>query len=208
MDNKPPITGDARTRHRGRCGSSWCGARPPGTKPIGVRFRQTGTQSGGHGMDDVVVRAMTAGDRSALLELYAEVLQDGGAAPLEGLAVEAAFERGWLTDRDVFVVSVRGETVATFFVRANFPAFAGHIAQSGYIVARRARRQGLGGRMLQESVARAEALGFTAMMFNLVFESNPSRRLYESEGFEIVGRVPKARGDEDGLIYWRALTPA
>jgi len=159
-------------------------------------------------MDDVVVRAMTAGDRSALLELYAEVLQDGGAAPLEGLAVEAAFERGWLTDRDVFVVSVRGETVATFFVRANFPAFAGHIAQSGYIVARRARRQGLGGRMLQESMARAEALGFTAMMFNLVFESNPSRRLYESEGFEIVGRVPKARGDEDGLIYWRALTPA
>ena len=148
---------------------------------------------------------MNVGDRSALLALYEEVIQDGEAAPREQLAVEAAFERGWLNDRDVFVVLLNGEIAGTFFVRANFPAFAGHVAQSGYIVARRARRKGLGRRMLQESMTRAAAMGFSAMMFNLVFESNPSRRMYESEGFQIVGRVPDARAGEDGLIYWCAL---
>ena len=43
------------------------------------------------------------------------------------------------------------------------------------------------------------------MMFNLVFESNPSRVLYESAGFEVIGKIPKARGDEPALIYWREL---
>ena len=43
------------------------------------------------------------------------------------------------------------------------------------------------------------------MMLNLVMESNPSRRLYESVGFKEVGRVPNAIGEEDAVIYWRAL---
>jgi L-amino acid N-acyltransferase YncA len=43
------------------------------------------------------------------------------------------------------------------------------------------------------------------MMFNLVMESNPSRKLYEQVGFVTVGRVPQAIGAEDAHIYWRAL---
>jgi len=43
------------------------------------------------------------------------------------------------------------------------------------------------------------------MMFNLVFETNPSRRIYESYWFEMIGRVPEVRGDEGALIYWRRL---
>ena len=43
------------------------------------------------------------------------------------------------------------------------------------------------------------------MMFNLVMESNPSRRLYERLGFEAVGRVPEAVGGEDAIVYWRRL---
>lgn len=43
------------------------------------------------------------------------------------------------------------------------------------------------------------------MQFNLVFASNPARRLYERLGFQAVGRVPEAVGGEDAIIYWRSL---
>lgn len=74
-----------------------------------------------------------------------------------------------------------------------------------YIVARRARRSGIGTELLRHSLDQAREFGFSAMMFNLVLESNPSRRLYEAAGFTVVGRIPEARGNEPGLIYWRHL---
>jgi ribosomal protein S18 acetylase RimI-like enzyme len=43
------------------------------------------------------------------------------------------------------------------------------------------------------------------MQFNLVFASNPARRLYERLGFEAVGRVPEAIDGEDAIVYWRRL---
>ncbi len=45
-------------------------------------------------------------------------------------------------------------------------------------------------------------------MFNLVQESNPSRRLYERAGFRVIGCIPQVQGDETGLIYWQALPDA
>ena len=46
---------------------------------------------------------------------------------------------------------------------------------------------------------RAGALdyGFDAIQFNLVFESNPARRLYEELGWREIGRVPQAVDGED-----------
>ena len=43
------------------------------------------------------------------------------------------------------------------------------------------------------------------MQFNLVFESNPARRMYEQLGFSEIGRVPGAIDGEDAVIYWRSL---
>jgi ribosomal protein S18 acetylase RimI-like enzyme len=44
------------------------------------------------------------------------------------------------------------------------------------------------------------------MIFNLVFESNPARAMYERLGFKEVGRIPAAVEGEDAVIYWRSLT--
>lgn len=38
-------------------------------------------------------------------------------------------------------------------------------------------------------------------------EDNPSRRLYESVGFQVIGAIPSVHGDEGALIYWRDLAP-
>ena len=51
----------------------------------------------------------------------------------------------------------------------------------------------------------ARRLGFDALQFNLVFASNPARRLYERLGFEMIGRIPEAVDGEDAVIYWRRL---
>lgn len=151
------------------------------------------------------VRRMLPHDERAVFELYREVVDDGGAGPVGGEATLEVFRQGWTRDRDVFVAIDDDRVVGTFFVRSNFPAFAAHIAQSGYIVARSARRRGIGRALLADSLLKATELGYRAMMFNLVFASNPSRALYESVGFTVIGRIPDARQDEDAFIYWRAL---
>lgn len=159
--------------------------------------------------NSIHIRRMQANDERAVFELYREVVDDGGAGPAGGEATLEVFRQGWTRDRDVFV-AVDGDgdgdrVVGSFFVRSNFPAFAAHIAQSGYLVARSARRRGIGRALLADSLLKAAELGYRAMMFNLVFSGNPSRRLYESAGFRVIGRIPDARANEDALIYWRAL---
>lgn len=97
------------------------------------------------------------------------------------------------------------QVVGSYFVRSNFPAFAAHIAQGGYTVCSAARRQGIGRLMVEDSIRQAWTLGYTAMMFNLILEDNPSRALYESVGFVVIGRIPDAKNGQDGMIYWRSL---
>ena len=144
-------------------------------------------------------------DEDAVFRLYQEVVHDGGAHPEGGAATLDVFRRGWTQDRDVFVAVEQDRVVGTFFVRSNFPAFAAHIAQCGYLVAREARRRGIGRALLADSLVKAAALGYRAMMFNLVLAGNPSRVLYENAGFTVIGRIPEARPGEDAVIYWRAL---
>lgn len=160
------------------------------------------------GMDHQVsltISAMDKADIGPLYAMYCEVVDDGGAHPEGGAASLEVFEKGWLRDREVFVGRQDELIVGTFFVRCNFPAFAAHIAQSGYIVARTARNNGVGTHLVEASLEQARRLGYRAMMFNLVFETNPSRTLYERSGFTAIGRIPRARGVEDALIYYRDL---
>jgi len=132
------------------------------------------------------------------------VVEDGGAMPANGASLDV-FMEGWIRNRAVFVAWWGDQIVGSYFVRSNFPAFAAHIAQGGYTVSSKARRLGIGRLMVEDSLRTARRLGYTAMMFNLVLEKNPSRVLYESLGFSVIGCIPHAKGDEDGMIYWRSL---
>jgi hypothetical protein len=58
---------------------------------------------------------------------------------------------------------------------------------------------------VEHSLREARRLGFDAMMFNLVFESNPARTMYRQLGFDEVGRVPAAVDGDAAVIYWRSL---
>ena len=153
-----------------------------------------------------VVPSTGPADDDALFAVYREVVGDGGAQPEDGASLREVFDEGWLRRRRVYVARRGGDVVGGCFVRTNFPAFAAHICQGGYLVARRYRRQGVGRSLVRFSMVEARRLGYTAMMFNLVRADNPSARLYEELGFTVVGRVPGAFGPVDGLVLWADLT--
>ncbi len=149
-----------------------------------------------------------AADVETLFEIYLDVVAAGGADPAGGEAIRDVFVEGWIRRRRVYAARRDGVTVGGYFLRSNFPAMAGHIAQAGYLVARSERGRGIGTRLLAHSLEEAARHGYRAMMFNLVQEGNPSRRLYERAGFQVIGRIPQVHGDETGLIYWRELPNA
>lgn len=67
------------------------------------------------------------------------------------------------------------------------------------------RGAGIGEALVRHSFSEAKRRGFDALMFNLVFASNPASRLYERLGFRQVGLIPDAVEGEDARIYWRSL---
>jgi ribosomal protein S18 acetylase RimI-like enzyme len=93
----------------------------------------------------------------------------------------------------------------SYYLRPNFPGRAAHIANAGYIVVADLRGKGIGQALVEHSFVAARRLGFDALQFNLVFASNPARRLYERLGFQVIGRIPEAVDGEEALIYWRKV---
>ncbi len=43
------------------------------------------------------------------------------------------------------------------------------------------------------------------MLFTLVLDSNPSRRLWVSLGFAEIGCIPNAVDGQSAYMYWRSL---
>ena len=95
--------------------------------------------------------------------------------------------------------------IGAYYLKPNFVGRAAHIANAGYFVLAPYRGTGVGRTLVEHSMLEARRLGYDALQFNLVFDSNPVRSLYERLGFTEVGRIPKAVDGEDALIYWRSL---
>ncbi len=89
--------------------------------------------------------------------------------------------------------------VGAFYIKPNFPGRCGHICNAGFIVPPESRGQGLGRIMGETMVVLARDLGYRAVMYNLVFETNtPSLKIWDSLGFREIGRIPAAAHLPDG----------
>ncbi len=112
---------------------------------------------------------------------------------------------------EVFVAEENAEIVGTYVLRANQQGGGAHVANCGYMTAPWASGRGVARAMCQHSLERAKARGFRAMQFNFVVSSNERAvRLWQSMGFEIVGRLPgafvhPALGAVDALVMYRHL---
>lgn len=145
-------------------------------------------------------------DERTAFAAWSDVVEEGGAFPRSPPATVETFRSAWI-DRStaVRVARLKGEFAGSYFLRPAYPDLAGHIANAGYLVVKQLRRRGIGRKLLEHSLDQARAYGFDAMLFTLVLEENPSRHLWESEGFREVGRIPNAVDGQCALIYWREL---
>lgn len=156
---------------------------------------------------EVAVAAAGPDDHDELYAAFSAVVAAGEGYPQARgpLAVED-FEEYWLEKKSLVAVGRHdGRLAGSYYLRPNFPGRGAHIANAGYFVVPDLRGHGVGTALVEDSLVEAAALGFDALQFNLVFASNPARRLYERLGFAVIGRVPEAIDGEDAVIYWRRI---
>jgi ribosomal protein S18 acetylase RimI-like enzyme len=118
----------------------------------------------------------------------------------------------WLSpEREVFVAEDNGVGVGTYCLQANHKGGGAHVANCGYMTAVSATGRGVARAMCAHSLDRARERGFRAMQFNFVISTNERAvRVWQSFGFEIVGRLPKAffhptLGYVDAYVMYRDL---
>src|SRR4051812_37916950 len=105
----------------------------------------------------------------------------------------------------------KGRVVGTYILKPNQPALGAHVANAGFMVCPSARGHGVGRRMAEHCLAESRRLGYCAMQFNFVVSRNqPSVRLWQQLGFEIVGTLPGAfrharHGFVDAYVMFKSL---
>ncbi|MEM7243955.1 MAG: GNAT family N-acetyltransferase [Acidobacteriota bacterium] len=162
---------------------------------------------------DVLVRELQDDDWSALWPILRDVFAAGETYAIERDITEDAARRYWVeVPTETWVATdADGALLGSYYLEPNQRGPGAHVAHCGYVVGPAARGRGVGRLLGEHSFDRARALGFRAMQYNCVVSTNRGAvRLWESLGFEEVGRVPAAfehpsEGLVDALVMWRRL---
>jgi len=158
------------------------------------------------------IRPATDADASAIWAIMEPIIRAGETYTLPCDMNRAAALAYWFSpEREVFVAEDGSEIVGTYCLQANQKGGGAHVANCGYMTATSATGRGVARAMCAHSLDRARERGFRAMQFNFVISTNERAvRLWQSFGFEIVGRLPGAfhhptHGYVDALIMYRTL---
>ena len=154
----------------------------------------------------VDIRLASVDDYDELFNAFSRVVAAGEGFPQAPPLTREDFDSYWIQPSSAIAVAMfGGYLVGSYYIKPNFVGRAAHIANAGYFVVAPYRGTGVGTLLVEHSLHQARRLGFDAMQFNLVFESNGARGMYRRLGFEEVGRIPRAVDGEGALIYWRSL---
>lgn len=161
---------------------------------------------------DVTIRKAGQGDFDAIWPILRHVIRAGDTYAIDPqLTSDQAFDLWMGAPRITYVAEASGEVVGTYYIKTNQQGGGAHVCNCGYMVAPVARGQGLAREMCEHSQIEARAMGYRAMQFNFVVETNTAAiRLWTSLGFETVGRLPSAfhhpvQGDVDALVMMKRL---
>lgn len=140
------------------------------------------------------IRAANPGDFDQIWPIFHEIVSAGQTYAFEPEMTKAQAYDLWMeSPNGTFVVEVAGQILGTYFIKTNFSGPGSHVCNCGYMVSGQARGKGLATAMCEHSQQVAVEMGFKAMQFNQVVETNIGAvRLWQSLGFEIVGTIPKA----------------
>ena len=162
--------------------------------------------------DTVTIRPAEVGDRVAIWSILEPTIRSGETYTLpRDFSREQALDYWFAPGHEVFVADEGGDIVGTYFVRANQQGGGAHVANCGYMTARSSSGRGVARAMCAHSLEVARARGFRAMQYNFVVSTNQRAvRIWQSFGFEVVGRLPGAfehptLGFVDALVMFRGL---
>jgi ribosomal protein S18 acetylase RimI-like enzyme len=160
----------------------------------------------------MLIRQACLEDDEAIWRVVEPTIRAGETLMLPRDMSEAEAIRYWRApEHEVFVTEQNGEILGTYYLRANQRGGGAHVANCGYATAPSASGRGVARAMCAHSLERARVRGFRAMQFNCVVSTNERAvRLWQSFGFEIVGRLPEAFlhpeiGYVDALVLFRKL---
>ena len=158
------------------------------------------------------IRPATPEDAAAIWRILEPVIRAGETYTLDREMSEEQAIAYWCgEDRETFVADDEGAILGTYYLKANQAGGGRHVANCGYVTAAEAAGRGVARAMCAHSLERARERGFKAMQFNFVVSTNERAvKLWESMGFEVVGRLPGAfehprEGFVDALVMWRGL---
>ncbi|MGI9391189.1 MAG: GNAT family N-acetyltransferase [Boseongicola sp.] len=158
---------------------------------------------------DLTIRPVTSADNLAIWAMLEPVFRTGDTYAIAPNISQDDALNYWLGEHAY--VAEDNEIRGTFYIRDNQKGGGVHVCNCGFVTARGAEGKGVAGAMLSHSLAEAKRLGYQAMQFNFVLDSNiRAVELWKRYGFNQIGRLPRAfqmpDGDQvDALILHKFL---
>lgn len=160
----------------------------------------------------MLIRPARPEDAAAIWSIIGPTIRAGETYVLDPQMSEADALAYWFgTDKETFVAEEDGSVLGTYYMRPIQAGGGAHVCNCGYMTSAAATGRGIARLMCKHSLDYARARGYRAMQFNFVVSTNDRAvRLWESLGFQIVGRLPLAfrhptRGYVDALVMYQAL---
>jgi ribosomal protein S18 acetylase RimI-like enzyme len=158
------------------------------------------------------IRPARAEDSSAIWSILKPVIRAGETYTLDRDMSEVDALRYWLSaEKKTFVFEEDGIILGTYYMRTNQAGGGSHVCNCGFMTSASATGRGIARKMCEHSLAHARSRGYDAMQFNFVVSSNDRAvRLWQSLGFQTVGRLPRAfnhptHGYVDALVMFQPL---
>lgn len=161
----------------------------------------------------LTVREASETDHPALWAMLEPVFRAGDTYAVDvNIPREAALAYWCGGSHRVFLAEEDGQPRGTYYLCPNQGGGGAHVCNCGFVTAAQARGRGVAQVMLDDALARASAMGYRAMQFNFVVETNTRAiATWAAYGFSLVGRLPGAfrhpeKGYVDALVMYRDLT--
>lgn len=161
----------------------------------------------------ITVRKYQEADWSSIWPILENTVRAGDSYAFSPESSEAEIHRVWIDTPSATFVACDGDgtILGSYFIKPNQPGLGSHVCNCGYVVDVNARGKGIAALMCEHSQVEAVAMGFRAMQFNFVVETNERAvRLWQRMGFSVVGRLPGAfnhttLGYVDALVMYKQL---
>lgn len=145
-------------------------------------------------MPTLTIKEVSEDHFDEIWPIFQEVVKDADSYPYSPDITKEEAKKLWFSSAaHVYIAYLDSKPVATRYIVPNKPGLSSHIANTGVMIDKKYRGQGLGKSMMEFAIKKAKELGFKAIQVNLVVSTNiASIKICQKYGFKIIGIIPKA----------------